>query len=56
MKPNSDKTQNKEQTCQYQKQLDSAIHDACEKYQQHRDKAEKQITQGARTTDHRIKL
>lgn len=48
--------QSENQSCKYQKQVDLAIQDSCEKYQQHREQAEKQIDQGARTTDHRIKL
>lgn len=56
MKQNSESSPKKEQNCQYQKQVDSAIQDAYQKYQQHRDNAEKQISQGARITDHQIKL
>lgn len=48
--------QSENQSCKYEKRVDLVIKDSYEKYQQHREQAEKQIDQGARTTDHRIKL
>lgn len=41
---------------QYQEMAQAAVNEACEKYRQNRQQAEDKINQGARITNHQIKL